>query len=232
MGYGAKPCADERPDQRLLGRPPKQPDQRGRILEAAARAIAIEGYEQCSLARVARELGLTRPALYHYFPTKQRIFTDIAMSTAQGMTAHVCAAVDETLSSAEQLRALMVAYAEYLEAHYWMVSAVLTDDRCSERLEPGDRAAFIASRRACMAPFERTLLHGMASGELRSLDVGETLRFVFQLLDVTRWFRPDGSKRAVDYAGDACALLLDGLRSDTVNTLKNDGSVYLENDER
>ncbi|MEX2481051.1 MAG: TetR/AcrR family transcriptional regulator [Gammaproteobacteria bacterium] len=232
MGYGAKPCADERPTERALGRPPKQPDQRGRILEAAARAIATDGYEQCSLARVARELGLTRPALYHYFPTKQRIFAEIAMSTARGMTAHVHAAVDDTLSTAGQLRALMIAYAEYLETHYWMVSAALTGARCSERLERGDREAFETLRRACMAPFEQTLRHGMAKGELRSRDVDDTLRFIFQLLDVTRWFRPDGTKRAADFARDACALLLDGLRSDTAKTLLNDDATYHERDQR
>jgi TetR/AcrR family transcriptional regulator, cholesterol catabolism regulator len=219
MGYGAKPCADERPAERLLGRPPKRPDQRGRILEAAAHAIASAGYEQCSLARVARTLGLTRPALYHYFPTKQRIFTEIALSTAQAMTAHVQAAVDDALSSTQQLRALMIAYAEYFEAQYWMVSATLTGDRCSERLERGDREAFLSLRRACMEPFEQTLRRGMATGELRSFDVSAALRCIFQLIDVTGWFRPDGTTRAADFASDACALLLDGLRGDAPSTL-------------
>ncbi|MEQ8663102.1 MAG: helix-turn-helix domain-containing protein, partial [Gammaproteobacteria bacterium] len=141
MGYGARPCADEPPAERPIGRPPKRPDQRGRILEATARAIATDGYEQCSLARVASELGLTRPALYHYFPTKQQIFAEIAMTTARGVAAHVHAAVDDSLGSAGQLRALMVAYAEYLESHYWMVSATLVGERGSDLLEGGDRAS-------------------------------------------------------------------------------------------
>jgi TetR/AcrR family transcriptional regulator, cholesterol catabolism regulator len=222
MVYGGKPCADERPPERLLGRPPKQADQRGRILEAAARAIATDGYEQCSLAQVARELGLTRPALYHYFPTKQQIFTEIAITTAHGMATHVHAAIDSSLSNTAQLRALMVAYAEYFEAHYWMVSATLTGSRYRERLEPGDREGFMVLRAACMEPFERTLRRGMAGGELQSRDVSETLRFLFQLIDVTSWFQPSGTKRAADFARDACALLLDGLRVQTLETMNED----------
>ncbi|MEQ8659958.1 MAG: hypothetical protein RLW62_04015, partial [Gammaproteobacteria bacterium] len=81
-----------------------------------------------------------------------------------------------------------------------------------------------ALRSACMEPFEAALRRGVASGELRSCDIAETLRFVFQLLDVTHWYRPDGTKRATDFARDACALLLDGLCSDATRSMQRDGA--------
>ena len=114
--------------KRPVGRPPKTANQRQRILVAAAELIARHGYEQCSMEDIAKKLGLTRPALYHYFATKQEIITDIGVTITREMLAHVRARVDsmKSASAGEQLEAQMVAHAEYFEANYWMMVAGMT----------------------------------------------------------------------------------------------------------
>ncbi|MEM7469695.1 MAG: helix-turn-helix domain-containing protein, partial [Pseudomonadota bacterium] len=86
-----------------LGRPPKQRQQRQRILNEAAKIIARVGYEECSLSRIAEGLDLSPPAIYHYFPTKQSIFSEIAMTTVKGIHEHGCDAIDVNQSFTRQL---------------------------------------------------------------------------------------------------------------------------------
>src|SRR5882762_7480740 len=50
---------------------------RERILEAAARAFDRRGYLGGNLNDVVQELGLTKGALYHFFPTKERLAAEI-----------------------------------------------------------------------------------------------------------------------------------------------------------
>lgn len=198
-------------DTRPLGRPPKQHDQRDRILHAAAKAIATVGYEQCSLGDIAEELDLTRPALYHYFRTKQQIFTEIALTAVQGMYEYVHAAVDKNASAASQLRALMIAHATYFEQNYWLVNATIAGyggitRRELERIEEID-----AFRTKYEKLLHRVLRAGVASGEFHQLDVRATGRSVYQLLNITRWYRPGGNKRATDIAAENYELLFRGL---------------------
>ena len=47
---------------------------RGRILEAAARLFAEQGYEATSTQQILEAAGTSRGALYHHFETKQAIF--------------------------------------------------------------------------------------------------------------------------------------------------------------
>ena len=50
---------------------------RERILEAAARAFDRRGYLGVNLNDVVQELGLTKGALYHFFPNKERLAAEI-----------------------------------------------------------------------------------------------------------------------------------------------------------
>ena len=203
------------PELRPVGRPPKQSDQRQRILQSAAKAIATVGYEQYSLADIAAELDLTRPALYHYFPTKQVIFTEIAMGAMRGISEHVQSCVDESQSSAKQLLALMVAHAEYFESHYWLMSATIAGYAGITRREIERLDEFEGHRNSYERFVHRVLRAGMKSGEFRQSDVKATTRAIFQLLNMTRWFRPDGKKPATDFARENFALLSGGLLADT-----------------
>ena len=211
MSAVANDSGDDETDARPLGRPPKQQDQRERILRAAAKAIATVGYEQCSLGDIAEELDLTRPALYHYFRTKQQIFTEIALTAVQGMYEHVHAAIDENASAPSQLRALMLAHAAYFEQNYWLVNATIAGyggitRRELERIEDID-----AFRMNYEKLLHRILRAGVTSGEFHDIDIPATGRSVYQLLNITRWYRPGGEKSATDIAGENYVLLCRGL---------------------
>lgn len=56
--------------------------QRERILEAAARLFAAQGYANTTMAQVVRELGVTKPFVYYYFRDKQELFETLSWRPA------------------------------------------------------------------------------------------------------------------------------------------------------
>jgi AcrR family transcriptional regulator len=51
---------------------------RSQILDGARRAFAQHGYDGATVARLEEETGLSRGAIFHYFPDKQAIFVALA----------------------------------------------------------------------------------------------------------------------------------------------------------
>ena len=49
-------------------------DRRRQLLELGAELFATHSYSELSMARIAREAGISKALLYHYFPSKQRFF--------------------------------------------------------------------------------------------------------------------------------------------------------------
>src|SRR5919205_513068 len=49
-------------------------ERRRRLLELGARLFATHCYGELSMARIAREAGISKALLYHYFPSKQDFF--------------------------------------------------------------------------------------------------------------------------------------------------------------
>ena len=203
--------SDRQADARPLGRPPKQHDQRERILRAAAKAIATVGYEQCSLGDIAEELDLTRPALYHYFRTKQQIFTEIALTAVAGIYEPVRGAIYEDAGAASQLRELMIAHAAYFEQNYWLVNATIAGYGGITRreLERIDEIELFRDRYGQLV--HGVLVGGIKAGEFKPVDVKATTRSIFQLLNITRWYRPGGEQKARDIASNNFDLIFGGL---------------------
>jgi TetR/AcrR family transcriptional regulator, transcriptional repressor of aconitase len=51
---------------------------REEILEGARRAFARHGYEGATVARLEEEIGVSRGAIFHYFPDKWSLFYELA----------------------------------------------------------------------------------------------------------------------------------------------------------
>lgn len=55
----------------------KAKERRREILMGAARAFAYGGYDATNMDQIARECGLAKGHIYHYFRSKEEIFTEI-----------------------------------------------------------------------------------------------------------------------------------------------------------
>src|SRR6267154_4012766 len=55
----------------------KAEERRREILMGAARAFARASYDATNMEQIARECGLAKGHIYHYFRSKEEIFTEI-----------------------------------------------------------------------------------------------------------------------------------------------------------
>ena len=59
---------------------------RAQILEGARRCFARHGYSGATVARLEQEIGLSRGAIFNYFPSKQDLFAAAAIATSTRVT--------------------------------------------------------------------------------------------------------------------------------------------------
>ena len=70
---------------------PKVSDQhkqrrRQEVLDGARRCFGRHGYEGATVARLEEETGLSRGAIFNYFPSKEALFADLAVESSNRLT--------------------------------------------------------------------------------------------------------------------------------------------------
>src|SRR6476661_6142050 len=76
------------------------------VLRRAIEVFNRQGYEGTSMGDLARELGLTKSAIYHHVPSKEALLAAALDEALDGLSAAIDAAVQATgeLSAYERLR--------------------------------------------------------------------------------------------------------------------------------
>ena len=82
------------------------------VLRTAARIFSERGFHQTTLADVAEELNVSKPALYHYFKSKDEILLEIQQAAIAQMMHEASEAGGET--AREQLTAFVQAYVKMI----------------------------------------------------------------------------------------------------------------------
>jgi AcrR family transcriptional regulator len=90
-------------------------ERRAALLAAATALFGTHGYDELSMAKIAKAAGVSKPLLYHYFPTKQKLFEAVASQAAQDILGRV--AIDPALPPAQQLSAGLDAFLGLVEEH-------------------------------------------------------------------------------------------------------------------
>ena len=91
----------------------KVDERRRQLLERAIELFATHGYDELSMAKIAREAGVSKPLLYHYFPTKRQLFEAVLAQAAEQHLDRVD--WDGDLPPAEQLSGSLDAYLSWIE---------------------------------------------------------------------------------------------------------------------
>jgi AcrR family transcriptional regulator len=90
-------------------------ERRRRLLELGADLFGRHAYQELSMSRIAREAGISKALLYHYFPSKQEFLRAALGQVAADLEA--VTATDPEQSPAEQLVASLDAFLGWIEAH-------------------------------------------------------------------------------------------------------------------
>jgi AcrR family transcriptional regulator len=88
-------------------------DRRRQLLELGAKLFATHSFGELSMARIAREAGISKALLYHYFPSKQDYFVATLQQGAQEIARRT--APDPDLPPLEALAASLDAFFAWIE---------------------------------------------------------------------------------------------------------------------
>lgn len=90
-------------------------ERRRLLVERATELFGEHGYEELSMSRIAREAGISKPLVYHYFPSKKALFAAALQQAAEELRA--ATEPDPDRPAAEQLAASLRAFLGWIDEH-------------------------------------------------------------------------------------------------------------------
>ncbi|HEX8952303.1 MAG TPA: TetR/AcrR family transcriptional regulator [Polyangia bacterium] len=190
---------------------------RERILEAAIKVFAAEGFYNAKVSQIAHEAGVADGTIYLYFKSKDDLLINLFEDRMERVNANLREAIDTESTAVARLRRIVKLHLELVEQNRDMAEVISVELRQSSK--------FIREySNPKFAEFLRTIagavVEGQRTGELRTgIDPYVFARALFGALDeiALAWLvKHPGSKasielpRAAEQLGD---LFIDGLRA-------------------
>jgi AcrR family transcriptional regulator len=178
------------------------------VLRKAVDLFNRQGYDATSVGELARELGLTKSAIYHHVPSKAHLLQQALDEALDGLEAALAAARSEPGTAYDRLRDAVRGSVEVLVARLPEVTLLLRVRGNSEV----ERAA-LERRRAIDAELAQMVEAAVAEGAVRG-DLPSHLisRLLFGMVNsLVEWVRPEGAYDAHDLAEAVAAVAFDGL---------------------
>jgi TetR/AcrR family transcriptional regulator, cholesterol catabolism regulator len=183
---------------------------REELLSTAARLFATQGYDATRLDDIADALGVTRAALYYYFPGGKSEILEVVCEAATSAAEAVIADALAAPTTIEQLRGYAIRLPE-----------VNTTDEARvfyrevSQLEPAFRAGLSRRVQKLNAAIEGLVEAGIAEGTLRD-DIDPriaTQALVGMVQWIPQWFRASKKNASAKEVGEMFAdIFLDGMR--------------------
>ncbi|MFR0354731.1 TetR/AcrR family transcriptional regulator [Streptomyces sediminimaris] len=176
---------------------------RAEIKEIALRQLAEGGTPAVALTRIAKEVGLSGPALYRYFDSRDALLTDLIRDAYADLAAAVSAAADALppkTSPRARARALAGACREWAVAQphrYLLIEGTPVPGYTA----PPDT---LDSARAVLGPFLQAFEGAEPSAAVRPV-VRQMTAWAETDAAVSRWARASGSSAGVALAGAVLA---------------------------
>lgn len=167
------------------------------ILRVAAEVVGERGYQGTSLEEVADRLDLAKASLYHYFDSKEALFTACLGTAAEELIRRLTAIAAEKGGTRQRLRKLVVEQVRFTSYEFPELSRLFL--RHLEWPESINEKIHDWQARHD-AIFKRIIDKGTAAGELQVADAAVARQCLIGALNsVPFWgYKPDGR-----YSADA-----------------------------
>lgn len=159
------------------------------LLRAAFMAFNQQGIHQTSLDQIGERLGLTKAALYYYFPSKSALLAACFSRAMEITRACLAEAKREGRNGREKL---VVFFRRYIEATHEEMDGyfVLTEDYA---LDHDDRERLILDRDAVEKQLRRLVKLGIRDGSIVECDPKLAVFLLLGAVNwIPKWFAVDG----------------------------------------
>lgn len=160
------------------------PGKRDEILIAAQHRLGIYGYEKTTMLEIAKDISMSKAALYYYFPDKQSIFKAVIEKEQKEFIEKI----EAKMASIADPENMLLTYVE-LRVNYFKTFMNLSKFRysMSKDIKPVLRETFLEFRKQEQKIMSQIIKQGCNTGQFRSenpemdakmfLDVVRGLRF-------------------------------------------------------
>jgi AcrR family transcriptional regulator len=168
-----------------------------RLLEAASEAFADKGFHATTTRDIAARVGLSPAAVYVHFASKEELLYELSLVGHQAALAIVVSAAARAgIPPAGRLQAVVSDFASWHARHRRTARVVQYE---LAALTPEHRAVIDGLRRQIQDRMRELLEAGVATGEFVVPDVpGTALALLSLVVDVARWYRPEGPRSPDD----------------------------------
>jgi len=166
------------------------PTSRERILTAAAALFHEKGFNGTSMADLAGEVGMTKSSLYHHFPKKQALLSEIIEVTVNRVTPLIRQVAEADRPVRQRFhQAVAIHTAEAIRDQ----DAVACFTEEGRYLSQDFMAAHVVKRDDYERLFRRMFEEGIASGEFLEQDAEVAVSAILGMCNsVVRWYSAGG----------------------------------------
>ena len=181
------------------------------VLRRAIELFNTQGYDATSVGDLARELGVTKSAIYHHVPGKEHLLAAALDEALDELSAVIRTAVDAdpATSAHDRLRSAVEQSVRILITHLPAVTLLLR-----VRGNSATEIAALARRREIDDQLASLVRAAAAEGSVRH-DIAPELisRLLFGMVNsLVEWYHPDGPVDVDTLARSLTDLAFDGLR--------------------
>lgn len=188
------------------------------ILEAASKLFIQHGFQGTSMNDIAETMGVTRTAIYYYFPNKETILRELTTGVTDMAGKQATETLEQQSDPIEALRILVSRHTRLVLTHTLQFRVV---ERNEQHLSPALRKKAETARRLVLDRFVTAIETGVRAGQFKEVDPKIT---AFAILGMCNWgawwFNPEGAIPLDKVIDSIAALALSAVVRDEERRLR------------
>lgn len=187
---------------------------RRRILDAALKVFARDGYYNAKVSEIAKLAGVAHGTIYLYFKNKEDLLISIFKELVGELLEHVKAEVERVSSPKEKLRRLIELQMKLAQEYRELSELILIELRQSSKFLRSDAINIIEEY---IRLIEGILRRGMEEGEFRGdLDPTVVATLIYSSFEgmITRWLLEGDAFDLGRASKVVCSCIIEGIAAE------------------
>jgi AcrR family transcriptional regulator len=179
-----------------------------RIIDTATELFHKNGYRSTTLEHVAKEIGITKAALYHYVSSKENLLSIIYIKALESIFKNTNKIAEMNLPPDEKMRLIISNHVKNISIKSLSILSVFFAEE--NQLSPADFKGIKAEKKKYNQILEKIIGEGIDQGVFRDTDTKlQTYGILGMCNWIYKWYNPEYTPYTPDQIADHIINLLE-----------------------